>query len=161
MHPMTTMGSTLITLNVSVYKMGFQSVCLSVQPWHHRGFEPSPNPQNKGTCSTGLETGCKPVLFGHKITFGPMIFWSSGYYFLGRFVSVLEPSLSGIIVLQNALFCLWQYPSRNQTVSIEPNFQSMLKQQVDLAIQSVMEEKSGKRADLWCRAKFTKQLWVM
>ena len=90
-----------------------------------------------------------------------LFFWSSGYYFLGRFISVLEPSLSGIIVLQNALFCLWQYPSRNQTVSIEPNFQSMLKQQVDLAIQSVMEEKSGKRADLWCRAKFTKQLWVM
>ena len=38
------------------------SVFLSVQPWH-----PLPTPQNRGTCSTGLETGCKPVLLLLKV----------------------------------------------------------------------------------------------
>ena len=38
------------------------SVCLSLQPWHQRTLHPIPTPQNRGTCSIGLETGCKPVL---------------------------------------------------------------------------------------------------
>ena len=36
------------------------SVCPALKP---KDFAPTPHPQNKGTCSTGLETGCKPVLF--------------------------------------------------------------------------------------------------
>ena len=37
-------------------------VCLSVQPWHIRTFYPLRTLQNRETCSTGLETACKPVL---------------------------------------------------------------------------------------------------
>ena len=43
------------------------SICLYAQPWHQRGF--APNSLRKGTCSTGLETGCKPVLLIHKLAF--------------------------------------------------------------------------------------------
>ena len=39
------------------------SLCLSVQPWRLRTLHPLPTPQNRKTCSSGLETGCKPVLF--------------------------------------------------------------------------------------------------
>ena len=37
--------------------------CLSAEPWHERDFAPSTHPPKLWTCSTGLETGCKPVLF--------------------------------------------------------------------------------------------------
>ena len=35
----------------------------SAQPWYQRTLYPHSIPHNKGTCSTGLETGCKPILF--------------------------------------------------------------------------------------------------
>ena len=37
-------------------------VSLSAQPWHLWLLHPLPTPQNRGTCSTGLETGYTPVL---------------------------------------------------------------------------------------------------
>ena len=48
-------------LSYTLYLITIIKVCLSVQPWHLRTL--TPNPQNKGSCSTGLKTGCKTVLF--------------------------------------------------------------------------------------------------
>ena len=45
------------------------SVCLSEQPWHLMTLHPLPALQNRGTCSTGLETGCKPGLLTQKYYF--------------------------------------------------------------------------------------------
>ena len=42
------------------------SVCPALTP---RTLYPLPTPQNRGTCSTGLETGYKPVLFNHNFDF--------------------------------------------------------------------------------------------
>ena len=48
------------------------SVCLAMAP---KGLWPTPNPLIKETCSTGLETGCKPVLLIRWIGEGKFKTW--------------------------------------------------------------------------------------
>ena len=57
MHPPKSLLSTGLPQN------GLTEVPVCLNSLGTKGLCTQPTPQNKGTCSTGLQTGCKPVLF--------------------------------------------------------------------------------------------------